>query len=320
MIGYFLQLTGYTLLFYAVYALLLRRQPYAQLSRFFLWATILLPFVLPFLKFSWPQSVAALAPLPLMHYLPEVTFQSGGIRSGMDGSGLLLLIYAVIALVLIFKNARQLLLFRQQLRRAEKVIVAGTEIALLPEHGPGSFGSFIFFPDAEIDPAILRHEQAHVAQRHDVDLLILLFLRDICWPHLLLYLLEKELRLVHEYAADRAAVDNQPENYSHLLLAQTFGLRHVQPNPFIHTFFHHPLKQRIVMLQQQENKKVRRSLMKKATISLMLLCSLILLLSARKVERKRLRDLCQLPRLRPIKSLTKCPNLKATSMNIWDAT
>jgi len=282
MMAYFLQLSGYTLLFYSVYALLLKKQPYAQLSRVFLWLTIVLPFVLPFLKFSWPQAVAKLVPAPLMQYLPEVVFQAGGQTTGFNGTALILLFYAAIALFLLFKSAGQWWRFRQLLQRAEKMTFEGVEIALLPLHGPGSFGRFIFFPDKEINPEIFRHELAHVQQRHDADLMLLRFLRAVCWPHFLLYFLEKELRLVHEYAADRAAVGHHSESYVQLLLAQAFGVNH----PFIHTFFHYPLKQRIMMLQQETKTKNRRGLTIKASFSIIMLSGLIVFAQCRNQEKE----------------------------------
>lgn len=272
MIAYFLQVSVYTLLFCSVYVLFLKQQPYAQLSRVFLWLTIVLPFLLPFLQFTWPEKTVHFSTLPLIHYLPEVTFQQDATAaSGFSWVHLITVLYVFVALLLLFKNVVQWFSFSRQLSGAEKIFVAGKEIAIMPAYGPGSFGKYIFFPGNEIPAPILRHELAHVAQKHYLDLFALRLIRIFCWPHFLLVYLEKELRLVHEYAADRAAVAQDESGYAQLLLTETFGTNH----PFIHTFFQHPLKQRLMMLQQQTTPNTGRSLRRKALISVALLSGLI---------------------------------------------
>lgn len=272
MITYFLQLSAYSLLFYGMYLLLLKWQPYALLSRVFLWATIILPFILPFARFTWSGSVGILPSGPIMRYLPEVTFQPYATpASVISWRDLSLMVYAGIVAVLFLKNGMQWFRFRKQLLLAEKIRVDDQEIAILPQQGPGSFGKNIFFPDYDITLPVLRHEQAHVAQKHYLDLLILRLIRIFCWPHFLLYFLEKELRLTHEYAADRAAVPEDNHSYAQLLLSQTFDTHH----PFVPTFFHHPIKQRIIMLQQEIKTKTGRRLRLKSGLSIALLSAVI---------------------------------------------
>lgn len=283
MITYFLQLSAYSLLFYGMYLLLLKRQPYALLSRVFLWATIILPFILPFARFTWAGSVGILPSGPIMRYLPEVTFQPHAASdSVISWRSLSLMVYAGIVAVLFLKNGMQWFRFRKQVLLAEKIRVDDQEIAILPQQGPGSFGKNIFFPDYDITLPVLRHEQAHVAQKHYLDLLILRLIRIFCWPHFLLYFLEKELRLTHEYAADRAAVPEDNHSYAQLLLAQTFDTHH----PFVPTFFHHPLKQRIIMLQKEIKTKTGRRLRLKSGLSIALLSAVIVFAQCQKGEDK----------------------------------
>jgi murein DD-endopeptidase MepM/ murein hydrolase activator NlpD len=64
----------------------------------------------------------------------------------------------------------------------------------------------IFLPKEETDPIVLQHEQAHVAQLHWIDLLLTEIALIILWFHPFLRILRNELRLQHEFLADRAVI------------------------------------------------------------------------------------------------------------------
>jgi TonB family protein len=71
-------------------------------------------------------------------------------------------------------------------------------------------------------------------------------LQAVFWPNAMLYVIMRELRLVHEFQADAySATDKQ--QYMTTLLNGAFGTKRFS---FAHTFFHHPLKRRIMMLQK----------------------------------------------------------------------
>jgi TonB family protein len=113
--------------------------------------------------------------------------------------------------------------------------------------------TFSFFRYVVLTPAdahnelILRHELVHVRQWHSVDVLGLAIARSVIWACPALWLIERALRQVHEFLADRAI--RQPSEYARFLVEYAFGIR---PDTLANGFFNPSLlKQRIQMLHQR---------------------------------------------------------------------
>jgi TonB family protein len=66
----------------------------------------------------------------------------------------------------------------------------------------------------------------------------------------LVWIIGKELRAVHEFQADAVAGSNKAQ-YETTLLNELF---HTKQFSLSHTFFHHPIKRRIMMLQKNESR------------------------------------------------------------------
>lgn len=78
---------------------------------------------------------------------------------------------------------------------------------------PFSFFRWIFIPqDAQYESntwkIIDTHEQAHVQKRHSIDLLLSRIAQSVMWFNPIIYLLQRELRSVHEAQADEAVLKN----------------------------------------------------------------------------------------------------------------
>ena len=91
---------------------------------------------------------------------------------------------------------------------------------------PHTFFNYIFldknkFETAKIPKEVLLHEQTHAKQMHSIDVLILESLQILFWFNPLVYLLKRDVKLNHEFLADRAVLKNgiQPSSYQQLLLA-----------------------------------------------------------------------------------------------------
>lgn len=105
--------------------------------------------------------------------------------------------------------------------------------------GPGSWGRYILLPEGDVPEAVINHERAHIDLHHTRDVILMSILRIVFWPNLFLYLIRKELTLLHEFQADEAAgLDN--EEYSRLLLSSIFGTCTL---PLTHSFIIHPIKE-----------------------------------------------------------------------------
>lgn len=82
---------------------------------------------------------------------------------------------------------------------------------------PFSFFRWIFIPqDAQYEAGTWKiidtHEQTHVQKRHSIDLLLSRVAQSIMWFNPIIYLLQRELRSVHEAQADEEVLQNTTLN------------------------------------------------------------------------------------------------------------
>lgn len=244
---YLIEINLYTAVMLLVYMLLLRNRTVFHFSRLYLLASAILPLVFPLIRL--PNTIAdRVQSISVLQFtLPEVVV--GGSAANQPG----LSVVAIAAMVYIGVALAILGLFGWNLYRMWKIVRSSDgqskgDFVLLSNsgYGPGSFGRYIFFPDAEINEAILEHEKAHIQLNHTRDLVFLNLLQAFAWPSFLLRLVKKELKEVHEFQAD-AIANRDKHSYAQLLLSATL---HVNALPEMHLFIIHPLKRRIRMLQK----------------------------------------------------------------------
>ncbi|UOQ98137.1 TonB family protein [Hymenobacter sp. 5317J-9] len=137
---------------------------------------------------------------------------------------------------------------------------------LVPTHGQlptSSFGRTVFWDETlALSPAeaaqVLRHELAHVRQRHTHDRLLLELLRAVLWFNPFVHLCGRALSLTHEYLADAEALRHAAaavpafsptQSYAHLLARQVAS-RLGFSVPLAHTFSHSQTLRRIAMIQK----------------------------------------------------------------------
>jgi beta-lactamase regulating signal transducer with metallopeptidase domain len=91
---------------------------------------------------------------------------------------------------------------------------------------PHTFFSYIFldknkFEHNDIPEEVLLHEQTHAIQKHSIDVIIIELFQIVFWFNPLIYFLKRDIKLNHEFLADRAVLNNgiQPAAYQTILLA-----------------------------------------------------------------------------------------------------
>lgn len=252
---YFLKANLYGLLFAGCYWLFLRRHTFLTVNRAYLLLSAVLSLALPLV--SLPAKTVDEFPVPVgVITLPVSDFATAPIEPvGPDWALLSTWVYGLIAfglfLRLAIQSGRLLRLIRQSDRR-----VCDGYVLVLPHDQ--TTPTFSFFRYVVLNPAdihndlILSHELVHVRQRHSTDVLGLAILRAVFWPVFPLAFVERALRHVHEFLADRAASGNEANDqpdYAQFLVEYTFGVR---PDVLTNGFFNPSLlKQRILMLHQR---------------------------------------------------------------------
>ena len=244
---YLAQAGLYAGLMWAIYCLVWRNKPALTGSRAFLVSALILPPVLPLIRLS----VSAQSPIAIRRiYLPEVLIGASVMPHHAAGWSMFLpLLYFTGAASLLLIYAVKLAGLVRRIRAGVGTRRSTHQLVTNTGMGPGTLWRTVFFSGSEVEPAILRHELAHIRAGHRFDTLLLQLMQVMFWFSPTHWLIGKELKMVHEFEADREALaGSEPEDYQHLLLAQSFGL--TRPLPLTHSFFHHPLKRRMMMMQQ----------------------------------------------------------------------
>lgn len=270
---YLFQLTLYSGLFSAIFCVLLRTIPSHAFNRRFLIAALVLPALMPLLSMPVAFLPDAMQTMPSI-LLNEVRV---GLALKRTGSGLLMnreavipAAYLSVAVVLLLRIVCQRRRMNGMLKNAPFLSINNTKVFLLPGFGPGSFNRRIFFPSQEINSLILAHEKAHVQHLHHYDLWLTQFAKALCWINPFIYYLSDQLKMVHEYEADSAVTQCSPDAYAGTLLAEALQVRHIS---IAHSFFHHPIKNRIIMLQMQQQKLTGNFRIKAIAMAALLLLS-----------------------------------------------
>jgi len=124
---------------------------------------------------------------------------------------------------------------------------------------PFSFFNSIFWNDA-IDihstqgQQIFNHEIAHVKEKHSYDKVFMNIVLLFFWINPFFWLMRKELSMIHEFIADKEALEDSDINAFAEMILQT--VYPGQQFSITNNFFHSPLKRRIIMFTKNKNPKV----------------------------------------------------------------
>jgi len=293
MITYLIEVSICWLLFYGIYMLLLKKETFFNINRWYLLSTLGLGLVIPLFTVDF-SSLFHQESTSSVVYLAEgvsefeyVISNSVEQAQAVDYSWLTLVqtIYFIGILVTLTKF---LYGFRQiySLYRTGTITQKGKYKLVLTEtpHLPFSFFHYLFWhKDTALEDTdsgkIITHELAHINQWHSIDIIILETLGILLWFSPPIYWYKKSLRAVHEFLADAYVLrDTKKKQYGHLLIRQVqSGMQISLANNFIHS----QLKQRINMMTRNQSR--RKELMRYLP-ALPLLLLMVLVFSNKNVQ------------------------------------
>ena len=226
---------------WVAYRLLFTNSNRFQFNRFYLLTAMLFSLALPLLGLLMgqhsPQMMALKQSLYNGFMLNEITISYGGssvttlpemvisgpARMHITVWQVLIAIYllgvAVTGLLFLFKMGKLMVMI---IRSPKRKMDGYTMVFTHKEHGPYSFFRYAFFPDEQVDPAIVRHELSHIAHSHSWDILMVELMKIFQWFNPFIYLYKRELQSLHEYIADDdvVATGADKRNYMMLILQQ----------------------------------------------------------------------------------------------------
>lgn len=258
---------------YLPYTLLLRHERLHRINRVVLLSIVVFSFLLPSVREGWfGGSVRS-----LQTAVPETTYAQllDGLQQSdvvlveaADGSEVprwpLLLVTLYIIGVVVSLAVRAV-----QFVRMYRGITVG---CLWTEHRPS--GAVLYCHAHEMPPfswmraiamsetdledcegqAILAHEEAHVRYGHSYDTLLVLVAEVLQWFNPVIWMLEADLRCIHEYQADNYVLDRgvDKKNYQLYLIKKAVGTR---LQSFANGLNQSTLKNRIAMMSNKKSTK-----------------------------------------------------------------
>jgi hypothetical protein len=290
---YFLQVILCSGLMMGYYWLVLRNKRFHQYNRFYLLVIALFAWIVPLIKIQWGHQVINEDP-QMMRFLSivadnnsqiEQTITTKGFRWNWDivATG----IYFTIAGILLLGMLRALYRLYYLLKENSCKNVGDVYLVLTQAKGtPFSFFRYIFWNEeidirSEAGKQILQHELTHVQQKHTFDKLFIQVMLIAGWFNPFFWLIKKEMDMIHEFIADKKAVNNgDTASLAQMLLTAAYPQ---QQFALTHPFFFSPIKRRLQMLTN--NKNPRFSYIRRLVV-LPLLAIVVVLFAFRNKEQR----------------------------------
>ena len=245
---------------YGYYLLALRNNRFHQWNRWYLLASVILAFSVPLLRVPIPDFFES---EPEFVYggegmtLPAFAFAKQDTGFHFTLPLVATFIYVSIVIFLLLLLAKNIWAIRRLKHHYLEETIAEIHFYNTAEPGtPFSFFKNIFWNNSidlhtEKGNQMLRHEMAHVTEMHSADKIFLQLLAAFAFWNPFLYLVKKELSVVHEFIADqKASAGDDQLQYASLLLTKALGSQQFAlGNPF----FHSQLKRRLIMLTTNKN-------------------------------------------------------------------
>ena len=290
---YFLQVVLCSGLMMGYYLLVLRNKRFHRYNRFYLLAAALLSWIVPLVKIGWnhavvkedPQVMQLLSVLADNNSQIEATVTQPGFQWSWEtaATGLYFLVAGVLLLGMLYAIYKVYLLLKHH--SCKNV----GDVYLIITHAKGtpfSFFRYIFWNEAidlrsESGRQILLHELEHVKQKHSVDKIVMQLILAGGWFNPFFWLMKKEMEMIHEFIADKKAVENgDTGSLARMLLTAAYPeQRFALTNPF----FFSPVRRRLQMLGNNKNPKFSYI---SRTLLLPLLAIVVILFSFRNKEQR----------------------------------
>ena len=251
---------------FGYYWLALRNKIFHQYNRFYLLGAVVLSLSFPLIQIDiWHNAgsdpTQAIKLLQVVNnsdaYLDEMAVSAAGNKISTGQAMRLFYSMITFGFFIVFTNS--LIKIRRLFKKHHHQLVEQIFLIKTTTKGtPFSFFNYIFWND-NIDPEsatgkrIFKHELAHVRQMHSYDKLFINAVLILFWINPFYWLIRKELNMIHEFVADKIAVeDSDTETFATMVLQATYPQHRFNlSNPF----FYSPIKRRLMMLTKNKHTK-----------------------------------------------------------------
>ncbi|HET7116376.1 MAG TPA: N-acetylmuramoyl-L-alanine amidase, partial [Hanamia sp.] len=247
------------------YFLALRNKAFHRWNRFYILAAIVISLLVPIMKINIFQNGedkgTVVQMLQTISYGDEAVIEYGR-NNGFQitTQNLVESTYLLISAIFLFIFFLSLFKIARLKKKYPETKIEDISFINTNARGtPFSFLKSIFWNNA-IDlhsrpgQQIFNHEIAHIKEKHSYDKIFMNIVLIFFWINPFFWLMRKELYMIHEFIADKEALEDSDINAFAEMILQT-----VYPGQnfsFTNNFFYSPLKRRILMLTKNKNPKV----------------------------------------------------------------
>lgn len=251
---------------FGYYWLFLRNKLFHQYNRFYLLASLAISIVLPLFKIDfWSGNTEANQAIWVLQavssgdeYLDDIVVTTS--QTNWSFEQLYTMLYLLICVVFLFTMIRTLFLIRSLLKKYPVQEIEGVSFVNTDnDKTPFSFFKYIFWNN-HIDIAtttgrqIFKHEVVHIQEKHTLDKLFVNSCLIFCWCNPFFWLYRRELNMIHEFIADKKAVDDSDTaSFAAMILQATYPKHRFE---LANNFFYSPIKRRLLMLTKNNNPRV----------------------------------------------------------------
>lgn len=241
MIAYPIKAMLCALFFLVIYISLFEKEDMHRFKRIFLLGSLALSMVVPLITLQW-------AVPPVAENLSHI-YQVGNLENGIPVNTAFPAITnptesqkdtplpvdyvfwvnafsATVTVILLLRIIWNMLALYNSTKKGKCIVFPDKKIVLVKEKiNPHSFGAYIYINEEEynnglIADEIVRHEQAHVEQKHSLDIVFIEILIALCWFNPVLYFYRRKIKQNHEFLADQFVLqhDIDVSRYQNILI------------------------------------------------------------------------------------------------------
>lgn len=264
---YFLKVIICSGILYGYYLLALRNKIFHRWNRFYLLAAVALSLAAPLIKiniFQKPEepTTQVIHLIQSVNTNDEVVYQFTRHQQSfhIDASNLSAFIYMLISFLLSAILIKALVKINRLKHIYQSTTLEGINFFNTDAEGtPFSFFNNIFWNNkinlnTSAGKQIFKHEVAHVREMHSYDKIFLNVVLLCYWCNPIFWIIKKELNMIHEFIADKKAVeDGDASAFAAMILQATFPQQQFN---ITNNFFYSPLKRRLLMLTKNKHPKL----------------------------------------------------------------
>ena len=256
---YLLKFSTSLLILLLFYKLVLEKVHIHHFKRYYLLAAFVIALGIPLITFTQYVPLSA-APFSQSSLIASNVHPQLATTNNINFIPFLLWgIYTLGVVVFTIKFLRNLRSLINNIQQNPKLRSGKLLHVLLQEKvAPHTFFSYLFFnlknyKSNKIPQEVFWHEEAHAAQKHSLDVLLLELLQIVLWFNPLIYWAKNLVKLNHEFLADQAVLKKGAvvPDYQKLVLAFSSN----PETPLANAIHYSSIKKRIVIMKTQTSQK-----------------------------------------------------------------